>query len=369
MLLTHLFDTWLPTPLIPGCGAGPACLGRVGILSTWFRWDAGFFEGIAYKGYAHVTYTSFYPGYPILLRAGSLLLGERALSVMVVTSLCALAAFLAIGWLAATEIGPSAGRLALLALAAYPFTFFTYAPYSESLELAFVALALLGARRRWWWLAALGSFGAVVTRLTGALVSVVVLWELVRAYRETPQLRPRPREIAAQAAALLAGPVGFLSFLGFLWLKFGDPLIGLKTERTDWGRGLTNPISTARSVIEYLPTVLHGTQVGTVFGVDLVALLLFVIVPIALWRKLPPSLTVYSLLVVLASILAAAPGGVPGGTDPLISDGRYLLVSIPVFLGLGLLIDRRPALVALLPIGFLLQGAFAVMYMNWNWVG
>lgn len=369
IILTHLYDSWFRPPLVPGCSG--SCTSPVGIFASWYRWDASLWEGVAFTGYSHPYLTPFYPAYPLLLRIGEIFLGppHRAAEAIIVTSLCSLAAFAAVAWLAASEFGSATARGTVLLLAAYPVSLFMYAPYSEALSVAFIAAALAGARRRLWWVAAAAALGATLTRPTGLLLVAPIAWEIGRANWSQGRLRvPALRPLAAQLAALAAAPLAILGYMGYLWIKLGHPLIAIRSEHKYWGRTLTSPLGTVERIWYYLPSVLHGSLVGLIYGLDLAALVAFLVLPIVFARRMPFSLTLYSLCVVAVTFLLAAPGNVPGGVDPLLSGARFMLASVPVFLIGGRLLERRPGFAAVLPAAFMLQGALALMFMNWNWV-
>jgi hypothetical protein len=159
------------------------------MVESWMRWDAGWFTDIASKGYVDVPMTAFFPLYPMLIRAVSGILvvlhaplpgslGPLSVSALSVSALASLVAFVAIGVLALRETGSERVAWRALAItAAFPFAFFLAAPYSEATFVAFAALTLLFARRGRWVAAGLAAFLAGLTRNTGVILILPLVWE------------------------------------------------------------------------------------------------------------------------------------------------------------------------------------------------
>src|SRR5262249_7772355 len=116
-----------------------------GFTATWRRFDAYFFLQIAHRGYTNQGLGAFFPLYPVLIRLFSWpLFGHFTLAGLLVFWLCAWGSYLCFYRLAAREFGERVARWALLFLALSPVSFFSFAPYSESLFL----LVSIGAVER-----------------------------------------------------------------------------------------------------------------------------------------------------------------------------------------------------------------------------
>ncbi len=184
----------------------------------WFaldRWDGAYYRDIARDGYRYDPgkqgVVAFFPGYPLLIRAGVLVSGGRVEAVAVVVAHLMLAAsFVLLHAYARLRIvvpalragtdplvpsrsaGTTAG-LAVLSFAVLPTTVFFRLGYSESTFFFLVVLFLLGLQRGWSWLVlALIAGAATGTRSVGVALVPVLLLELWR--RELPPTLPSPRK-------------------------------------------------------------------------------------------------------------------------------------------------------------------------------
>src|SRR5689334_11281632 len=156
------------------------------LVNLPWRWDTGWFTGIAIDGYTWDANTSheqsivFFPGFPMLMRLGATLIGQPQSPVAIVW------AGVVVSWitfalgcvylykLACEEFGAEVGGAAVLMLAAYPFAVFYSAAYSESLFLFVVIATFYHFRRQEWGLAALFGLATGLSRLNGCMLSVVL---------------------------------------------------------------------------------------------------------------------------------------------------------------------------------------------------
>src|SRR6185437_8828723 len=152
-------------------------------------WDAGWYESIARHGYQSTQSLRFFPLFPAVGRAGSVLPGVSAgVALVVVANLSALGATALLRVLVLRETGDRgwADRSVwLLSLA--PPAFVLVMGYAEGPLLLFAVgcfLAIRGARswQGWAWAAGLGA-AAALTRPVGVLVVLPVAIEAVRRWR------------------------------------------------------------------------------------------------------------------------------------------------------------------------------------------
>src|SRR5215472_18296327 len=138
-------------------------------LNMWMRWDAGWYQAIAERGYSFSTTAqsaaAYFPLYPIAMQALIWMGANVFIAGILVTAACGLAGF-CLFWLWAKErtdrrTADAATQLFLL----WPFSFFLYgAVYSDAL---FIALAV----------------GAFLCLERGALFASVALGTLATATR------------------------------------------------------------------------------------------------------------------------------------------------------------------------------------------
>ena len=153
-----------------------------------------------------------------------------------------------------------------------------------------------------------------------------------------------PRE-RWQGLYLAFAPSGLIVYMGYLWLKFGDPLLFYSSQKY-WKREATGPLVTASRAWDMAvegANVLHDPglwahpdvrgladhleRANSVY--NLAFLIFAVVVLLAGVRELPLSLTIYSLLLILPPALYGTPD------DPLMGIPRYVLVAFPISSCLG----------------------------------
>ena len=171
------------SPEVPQAAPGTAPLAdwASAFTATWRRFDSYFFLQIAHRGYTNQGLGAFFPLYPLLIRLFAWpLAGHFTLAALLVSWLCAWGSYLWFYRLAQREFGERVARFALLFLALSPVSFFSFAPYSESLFLLVSIGAVERARAgRLWQASALAALG-MLTRPTGILLLIPLAWEWAR---------------------------------------------------------------------------------------------------------------------------------------------------------------------------------------------
>lgn len=299
----------------------PDTSGRLRLRQGLLAWDGEWFHRIASDGYAALPRPSlrYFPLLPMLGRGLSTVLGGNVgLALILLANAFALAAGALLYRLALRETGeePLARRSAwLLALA--PPSFVLVMAYTESLAIFLAVATFLALRQgRWGW-AALAGFLSGLARPLGVLLAVPALVEVVRQLRQAPW-RERMGGVAAVAAPL----AGCSSYLVWVWVRFGDPLLPYSVQQTSAFRGrLANPLVT---LVDTAQDFLSGR-----FATKNVPHLPWAIVLVALvvvaCRRWPASYGVFAALTV----------GVALSTERLGSLERYGFACFPVILALA----------------------------------
>lgn len=300
-------------------------------LARWQRWDAVLFARLATFGYGgdpsrppDPGLPSFFPGYPLLLRAVAPLVGHAPAAAGLLLSLAAGAvAAVALAALVLREGGSDlAARRAVLYLFAAPFAVFLVAGYSEPVFLALALPAWLAARERRWALAGLLAGGAALVRVSGLFLAVALLVE--HAVHE--------RRLRASALALLAPFATTAGYVAYLHARTGDWLAWPHAQAAGFGRrpawpwdALSTTLAAARDAgqgAEYRWSYL--TETGCVgLGVALVLVLLRL-------RRWGEAVYVGTSLVALAC------------STFFFSVSRAVLLWWPLFALLARAADRRP---------------------------
>jgi Mannosyltransferase (PIG-V) len=342
-----------------------------GFLNYWAHWDGAWFSEIATGGYDDMdpASTAFFPLYPMLVRLGMVFGGGPALWGVVISLFATPFALFFLYRIAERLYDQRAARAATLALAFFPTSFFLNAVYSEALFLTLSTGAVWAALVRRHLLLA-GIFGALAaaTRNLGVILVLPLFFEWLR-YR---------REFGVRGLAGIALiPTGFLAYVGFLWARFGDPLVSARQQDEHWGRELANPFATlgdarraAGDGMKYLldpETLFLGASATPTLEasntLNLAFLGLFLILLVIGFFVLPPGLSLYALVMVLLPILTPAP------SFPLMSLPRFLLGAFPIFLVLGYLLSRsRPVLILWLLLSTGTGVALTTLFTTWRWV-
>jgi len=264
-------------------------------------------------------------------------------------------------------------RGAVLCLALFPTTFFLNAAYTESLFLALSAGSVWAMRvRKDLLLACVLAGFASATRNVGVFLLVPLFYEWIKGGGlEAGRERWR-------GAYLALVPVGLFAYMGYLWARFGDPFLFYSAQR-DWGRQATGPLATVgralASAVEGVgrlldsglwadptPGNLANHLAGAVNFFNLAFFVFAVVVLIAGSRDLPPSLTLYGLLLIAPATLFGTP------QSPLMGTPRYVLVAFPIFIVLGLLLRNKLLFGGWLVLSALASLLLCALFVSWRFI-
>ena len=377
--LLYLISGSLLARIVPTSGFQRITLDApFGSMNTWSHWDGEHYVALAVGGYLNPpdnVSPAFFPLYPLLVRSCAELFGgpisEQALSVWgpLLSLLFLPFAFYFIYQIALNEFDEEVARGTVLALAFFPTTFFLNAAYTESLFLALSAGSIWAVRVRSDLLLACVMAGlASATRNVGVFLMVPLLYEWIK---DIESYRWR-------GIYLLMAPGGLLAYMGYLWARFGDPLLFYSAQKS-WGRQATGPLDTAGrawgSAVEGAGRLLdpglwahpalgdvadHLAGAGNLFNLSF--FVFAVVVLLAGLRYLPLSLTVYGLLLVAPATLFGTP------ESPLMGTPRYVLVAFPLFIVLGLLSRNRPLFGGWLALSALTSLVLCALFVSWRFV-
>lgn len=288
-------------------------------LDVWGRWDTDFYLDIARNAYpplesdpGWIYNAAFFPLYPALMRGLSVLLGGANLFYVGIFTANAMLVLGVVYFrkLARLDEGDAFADLAMVCLLAYPGSHFFSCVYPESTALFLAAFALYCARAGLAGPAGLACGLAAITRSSGALLALPVLWELCLG--EDGKLRPRRR-----ALWLICPVVALGAFMALNWQLYRDPIYFVHVQ-AGWGRHPSFPLEPFLSLKLSLDYHL--------FALGAVALVVWGIV-----RKQRPSSLLLSGPVVL----------LPLSTGMLRGIHRYMGSNFPLFLFLAKLLRER----------------------------
>jgi hypothetical protein len=269
-------------------------LNRLGdIARPWFRFDARWYADVTAHGYhwgsTATANTNFLPLFPLLSRIVEPLTWGSPWAATWLTANACEAVALVLLWAWARTRWPTARALpAMLVMVAFPFSFFTAAPYAEPLFLALAAGTFLLLERGRPRAALLCAAASSICRPVGlALVAGLVAHHLWRGERR-------------EAAIACLGALPLAAFALYLGLAFGHPL-GFTVYHT---YGWVSP---------------HGgllTSIGSQFNtplkpfdrIDVAAAALFLVSSVFVWRRLGPGYGVFVLLGVALPLVKGLAG-------------------------------------------------------------
>jgi hypothetical protein len=211
-------------------------------------WDCDWYLRIAASGYAHTLGTqvdannlAFFPLYPLLVRAGGVIVPEpRGAVGLAISVSCAFVAAWGIFAVGDRVYGRRTGVLLAALWGSLPVALVQWMGYTESLFTALTAWALYAVLTgRWIWAGTLAAL-AGLTRPTGAaLAAAVSLTALLTLWR-TRRGEVGSRRVRMLLGALLA-PLGWLSYVAWVGFRLGrwDGYFAVqKLWRNEWDGGM-----------------------------------------------------------------------------------------------------------------------------------
>jgi hypothetical protein len=331
-----------------------------GILRSWDRKDALWYIKIASQGYvypasppANASSVNFFPLYPMAIGLVERVIGLVAqqnsylIAGMLVSWVCFLAACLLLYRLVEDRFASSVAYTSVLLVAVYSFGFYFGAAYSESLYFLLAVLAFWAAERGTWLLASVAASLASAARPPGLAVGfcVVLMYAL-------DWLRAR-HKLRWDILALLLTPVGFMSYLLYSWVRFGDPTAYFKASAAGWGTQLhLGNMHVVTWLLSHPGIWFSGGPEAPLYVLYALMLLVVLASCIPMWRLLGPPYVLFALASSLGPLIEV------NGFNGM---GRYYSIIFPTFIVLAYLLRNRPVLRDVVVITFALGLAFAAI--------
>ena len=325
------------------------------------RWDAGWYLSIVTEGYTwdrnprRQQNIVFFPAFPLVVRTVGNFFGEHWLHVALGVALTAF--FFALVYLhrlARDLLEPDQAVMALWALAAYPFSIYYSAPYTEGLYLLGAVGAFSHAIRGEWGRAAAWGFLLGLCRPNGFFIAGPIgILVLQRALRER-------RVILPAIVPVLTPILGLLAYCGYLYVRFGDPLVWMKGQLA-WGRVFAGVWPGIRALFMDRYTMITEESFyfySAAMPYDLMhtAAAIFVLVSIV------PTIRRFGLAYGAFTAVNILPPLLMGG---MLSIGRMTSVLFPAFLWVGAALPERYR-TAWIAGSCVLQGLIAVLFFTWR---
>jgi Gpi18-like mannosyltransferase len=333
-------------------------------FATWEHWDVARYINIAQHGYQTKYDLAFFPLFPLLTKIIASLFGGHGylLIGMLISNGALLASLFLLYQLATGALGEKVGRRAILYLCIFPTALFFFAAYNESLFLMFTLGVFLTVRRQRWWLAGVLGFFAALTRSSGILLVIPVLYEL---WLVRKSLFSSVRNVTLGLFPLVLIPLGTLLYCIYCWRISGDPL-AFATVQSHWDRHFSFPW---QGIFQALYEIFWVQPFGSFFEVhnliDLSATLVFIFLIIAGWRVLRTSFTIWAATLLLFVSLSPA----VAQHDALASNQRFVLELFPCFITLAVLGMKHPRVhQAILVLSPLLLAMFSLIFVMNLWM-
>lgn len=309
------------------------------VFEGLFRYDGGWYAGIAQHGYhlvaGHQSNVAYFPAYPLAMRGIGALIGDTVLAGILVTAVAGcLGAVLAGRWMRLQNLSPQAVTLGVAVMLLYPYSWFLYGVvYSDALFLAAILAASLAVESDRIVLAGLLTIVATADRPTGVSIAIgltVLVAERRGVLRHDPETGPAlvrrfrfPNRVDVSRlrrrdGAILLGFAGLAGYMWYLHTEFGRALLFLDEQRY-WGQE-----SGVRTLVkaQYWWELTHFEHRSLVLTTTLQAVLLvagLALVPFV-GRRFGWGYATFQLVLVAMPAI---------GSRDFMGTGRYLMVLFP----------------------------------------
>ncbi|MGV9691313.1 hypothetical protein ACWDUX_19650 [Streptomyces sp. NPDC003444] len=278
-----------------------AATGEDGLHRLKGRWDSVWYVRIAEHGYGYeVTLPNgdvhsdlaFFPLLPALERGLSAVLPlDAAGAGLLVSWTAGLAAAWGVFRCGAHAFGPRTGVLLAVLWGVYPTAFVQSMAYTETLFTALAAWSLYAVLRDRWILAGLLCVAAGLTRPTAAaLIAALGITALAALVRDR-------RLPARTVAGVLIAPLGWLGYVVYVGIREDSPTAYFEVQAA-WGNSIDGGLALARFVA--------GLPWPAALGLTAALALLAWLVVLCVRQRQPLPLLVYTIGVVLVSLVGAA---------------------------------------------------------------
>lgn len=340
------------------------------ILGQRANWDGFWYTTIATIGYFYdpnlspdiLTSPAFFPGYPMLMRAVTLIVRDPSLAGILVSLVAGAVGTCFLYRWAHERLGPTRARITVFVLVLYPYSMYLYGiVYADALFFACAVIAFVALDEGHPIVAGVVGALACSTRLVGLAVAVGLVLRLIELRGVLPA-RGEPRRLHLDRlrradAALLLPPLGLVGFSVYLNVTFGDPLL-FQTSAQAWGQG--DGVRTLLKAETWTMLTSELTYLRVELALQLVLLLFALSLTRHVLRRFGWAYAGYVLLIL----------GIPLVTvGNLFGAGRYVLAAFPCFAAFGDIVGDHPARARpLAMVGGALLFANITMFARGMWV-
>lgn len=331
-------------------------LGKIiDLFKAWANWDGGHYLGIAQRGYEYNFQYAFFPLYPLVVKLFSIItFGDAFLAGHLVSTASTILCLIFLYRLVRLKYNEDIAFRSLIYLLLFPSAFFLVSAYTESTYLFFSISAFYFSFKKNWKLACFFGMLTAVTRPFG----IFLVFALGIEYFQ--QINFQYKKIEKNILWFFITPLGLLSYMIFLFNKFGDPLYFIKVQ-IHWQRSdvFLNPIK----ILSWQTSILlrnYETNFLQFIGQinDYFLTILFLIFTPFIFLKISKSMAIYMLILIL----------LPISSGQLVGQSRYLLVLFPFFILLAKWGENRLVNFAVVTFGAMFLSIFTVLFINGYWL-
>lgn len=333
-------------------------LGDPKVLTVWGNWDTWHYVTIALNGYDRSSdgvNSAFFPVFPMMLGSVERLFGTRLEPhdyrwvAVLISFVFLLAATYALTVLFTQLVPNKVAALAVTLFLISPFSFFLSAGYTDSILIFLTAMMFIAARKQHWLWAAIFVAVATATRVTGVFLIPSLL---LMAWRGGLSLK-------RVAVIAIVSPLGLVSYMAWQWIALGSP-IRFYTVQSHWGGFYDR---TGQYVVGFLRNPMEWTIENAYAPTLLINVGVCFLCWMTLWpmfRRYGLEFTVFNALIILQSSFF------------ILSQGRYLLAAIGVFVTLAAVVEEHsqwPVLkYGLLTTSLMCFTTLALLFANGQWI-
>ena len=315
----------------------PSSIERWSAGPLWYhqllQWDSEWYfrivtDGYQYNGDPTIQQSIvFYPLFPMLARGLATIGGlTPADALLLVSNTAGLLAIVILFKLVREEFGDQIALVTTALVSFFPASVLLSAGYTEPLALLLIVSFFLALKRRYYFSAALLAGLTIATRSTGIVLLPVLVWEMWRNRDQKPFL-------PALLPCVILATSGLWLFMIYLWSAFGSPFAFADGQVAfHEGTTLATRLVAALKLEPFTRMMLNDWNP---WGQASWFTLLFIVLIVAGWSRLPSSWTLFAIAVLLLPYLTLS-----GGPAGFVSMSRFNLVSFPLFVILADLVSR-----------------------------
>lgn len=326
------------------------------LYKAWANWDGVHYLSIAASGYlADLKTMIFFPGYPLLIKLTSFILGDFLLSAYLVSHFFAVGSLIMLYKFVLLKFSREIAQKAIFYFLIFPSSFYLVAAYSESTFIFFAILSLYFAFQKRWLLASVFALLISLTRVIGIVIIIPLILEYLT------QINFSAKKLQANVLWLFLTPLGALSYMFYLLNTVGDPLYFLALQNAYYrSTSPLNPLTVLANYFNNLKLALLRGDIPFTTSILLDYLLTIVVLVSSffVFKKIRISLGIYTFLIML----------IPTLTGSLAANQRYALSAFPIFILLAQ-ISKNPLINFSLTIIFLMLLTVSLtLFINGYWV-